>query len=451
METTVIPITDAPGKVIIFRPRLGLAFIGNRALAELALKIADGAARSEIPHAVEEFLDKIGFVADDPAEPPAPDAQYRPTTAVLLMTNQCQLRCTYCYAAAGEAPRQELSYELGCSAIDHVCQNALDLGLDRFEVSFHGGGEPTFNWGVLTACADYARQQALPAHLTLTSNGIWSPRQRKWVLENLDGLSLSLDGGPDTQNVQRPFVSGRGSASHVMRTVAELDSHRFPYGIRMTATAPWEQLPRDVAYLVEHTSCQSFQVEPAFNTKRGGHGTVAEEDSLPFIRAYLEAFDIANNAGRRLHYSGARLGLVTTTFCTAPFSALIVNGNADIVTCYEIASSAHTLSRISTIGRITSGAVVVDEAARDQLHLLMAERRSACRDCFCYWSCAGDCYARVFEDRPDGHQQRSTRCHMNRSLTEQLLLRQIASGGGVWQASACTTAPLSAVSREMGI
>jgi uncharacterized protein len=436
MDVELIPITDMPNKWIIYRPRTGLAFIGNHVMADLIRQIVTDSTHSEsLPEQIAHFLNSVGFFTPDPPPPDNDFGAFRPRTAVLLMTNQCQLRCTYCYAAAGESNPQELTTELGFAAIDHVYQNAVEQGVSQFEVSFHGGGEPTFNWKTLVACAEYARQKPLRARLSLTSNGIWSRKQVQWVVNNLDGLSLSLDGSPATQDHHRPFMSGKGSSKWVMRTVEELDYHEFSYGIRMTATAPWEQLPEDVRFLCENTKCSSMQVEPAFNTTRGGHGDYRDDESSAFIAAYMEAFDIAERAGRFLHYSGARVGTITPTFCTAPVNALIVNGEGSLVTCYEVASPAHALSRISTIGKVENQQVRVDKPARDNLVNLMSERRDACKDCFCYWSCAGDCYARVFRDEPGGHQIRGTRCKINRSLTEQLLLRRIADSGGVWNKS----------------
>jgi uncharacterized protein len=144
---------------------------------------------------------------------------------------------------------------------------------------------------------------------------------------------------------------------------------------------------------------------------------------------------MATGAGRHLQFSGARLGMVASSFCTAPYGALIVNANGDLVTCYEVASDAHALARLSIIGRIENGGVIVDGAARDRLHRLMAERRATCLDCFCYWSCAGDCYARAFSAEPEGHLRHGGRCAINRAITRQLLLRRIADSGGVWRAS----------------
>jgi uncharacterized protein len=282
-------------------------------------------------------------------------------------------------------------------------------------------------------CVEYARQKPLKANISLTSNGLWSQRQTEWIVANLNGISLSIDGAPDTQNRQRPLRAGGESARLAFQSAAELDRRSFSYGVRMTATAPWSNLADDVRYLVENTHCQAIQVEPAFNTGRGGHGRPGDEDSALFIEAVLEAYDVAQRAGRSFHYAGSRLGWVSDVFCTAPYNALIVNPAGDLVACYEVTDRSHPLIEISTFGRVENGQIQVDAAARRRLHALMAERRSACKDCFCYWSCAGNCYTRAFVPGENGHQLRDNLCHMSRTLTEQLLLRKIAADGGVWR------------------
>jgi uncharacterized protein len=323
---------------------------------------------------------------------------------------------------------------LGYAVIDYVYNNAVEMNRPYFDLSLHGGGEPTVNWKILQDCTAYARSKPLKARITLTSNGIWSARQRAWILDNLDSVSISMDGMPATQNRQRPFCSGQPSADHVLRTIAELDDHEFEYGIRLTATAPWHSLPDDVRFICENTGCLTMQVEPAFNTKRGGHSWPDADEVQGYVSAYLQATDIAAKAERVLFSSSSRLGSVTSTFCTAPYDALIVNPFGQLVTCYEVASDAHALAQISVIGQVANGEVRLDRTARDRLHDNMAARRQTCAGCFCYWSCAGDCYARAFAPQPDGHLVHGGRCDMNRTITRELLLRRIADNGGVWRA-----------------
>ncbi len=434
MDIYTIQISDAENanKFIIYRPLIGLAFVGNKAMADLAQSLAAQSPAGEAHGEAVDFLHQIGFLNPDPPHPVETREDFKPTIAVLLLTNQCQLRCTYCYAAAGESRPQVLSVELGQAVIDQACQNAQQLGQPHFDVSFHGGGEPTLAWQTLTACVEYARQKTLPAAITLTSNGVWPEKKREWLLDHLDSLSLSMDGGPQTQNRNRPAASGKASSGKVMKTIEALDQRGFHYGIRMTAIAPWDDFPRDVRFLCEETQCPSMQVEPAFNTQRGGHNRPSVSEARAFADAYLEAADIAAQHGRHLSYSGARIGQVTTTFCSAPYQALVVNALGNLVACYEVASETHPLAELSTIGQVENGAPAIDAPARNRLHDKIAERRAACRDCFCYWSCAGDCYSRAFLPGEGGHLQRSARCELNRYLLERLLLNKIAEGNGLW-------------------
>lgn len=435
-ELHLLPVTDADrdaGKFIIYRPRARLAFVGNQAMADLAVAAAHDERQHQSAADAEAFLERIGFFGPDPPLPAAPAEEFHPTTAVLLLTNECQLRCTYCYAAAGEGPAEVLSPDVGRAVIDHVCRIAAEDGRDHFEVSLHGGGEPTRAWASLRECVRHARTRMLPARITMTSNAIWSRRQLDWITENLDGVTISADGAPETQDSQRPFAAGRGSSAIVRRNLAELDRRHFPYAIRLTAATPWERLPGNVRFLCDSTDCRVIHVEPAFNTARGGRPAPALADCSAFADAFLQAYLIARAAGRQLSFSGARVGSVAATFCSAPYDAVIASTRGRLVTCYEVTGSAHPLAGISTIGRATGGGVTVDSAARHRLHAMLADRHRQCAGCWCYRTCAGDCYARAFGTDDEGHLAFGPRCGMNRAITRSLLLALIAESGGVWR------------------
>jgi uncharacterized protein len=443
------------GRFILYRPLLQLAFVGNRAMADLTLDLVQrkdlsGAGRTASDSIREHppdggtseeaaaFLESIGFLEPDPPPPSALDPAFCPTTAVLLLTNRCNLRCIYCYASGGEGPASDLSPALAKAAIDQAYQNARTLDRPHFGLTFHGGGEPMEAWDVVQEATAYARNKDLPCRVTMVSNGVCTPRQREWILNNLDNLSISFDGTQTTQDHQRPFASGQGSFKAVMRTIEALDKADFSYGIRMTATAPWRgQLPKDVRFICEETGCQAMQVEPAFNAHRGEHQGPTQEESEAFVDAFLEAFEIASRAHRRLTYSGARPWLLTRVFCSAPYSALIVNPEGGLVSCYEVTDKNHPLVEMSTLGRVvadqTGPRISIDHGARDALLSFLENRRATCQDCFCFWHCAGDCYTRSLTSVPEDPEATSPRCYMNREITSHILLWYIMNSDGVWR------------------
>jgi uncharacterized protein len=432
MELSAIPVDDA---FIVYRPLLPLAFVANRTMVDLALSIAAGGEPDSSD--AMDFLDRVGFLQPDPPAPGFPSRDWAPTTAVLLLTNQCSLRCTYCYADAGTGAARATSVEHARTAIDIVCRNALALGAPRFDVCFHGGGEPMRAWTVMRAAADYARAKEIPCELTMVSNGVWSTAQREWVLRTLDGLTISCDGGPSTQDRQRPLRNGGPSFDLVLASLKTLDAADFRYGIRMTATAPWKRFPDDVRHLCERTACREFQVEPAFDPERGTHRHGSPLDGQEFVAAFLEAYDLAAAGGRRLTYSGARPWLRARTFCTAPYSALIVNSDGKTVGCYEIADASHRLAELATVGQFIDEGVRVDEDARRRLlDYIETKQQIQCAGCFCRWACAGDCYSRSSSLGEQGLEPTQERCAVNRAIMQQLLLRNIlASGGTSWSGS----------------
>jgi uncharacterized protein len=435
-ELHMLPLDDdcgTPERVLVYRPRTGTAFVGNRAMAALARAASRGETTPDRSAEALTFLDRIGFLAPDPPPLAEPDPEFRPLCAVLLLTNRCSLRCVYCYASAGETTPEVLDPAVGRVVIDHVSDLAESEGREYFDLCLHGGGEPTQAWPVLRECVEYARQQPVAARITMTSNGIWSSDRLDWVTANLNSLTLSLDGAPATQDRQRPFVSGHGSAVPVLRTAAELDRRGFTYALRLTAVTPFDGLVDDVRYLCETTSCPVMHVEPAFPAGRGGRSSAGTSPWQSFAEEFVVAARVARQAGRSLEFSGAGLTGELVIHCSAPYESLIVTPSGRLVTCYEVTTQSHPLAELSTIGHVDGDCVVIDNHRRQTLHARLSERRAHCADCWCRRTCAGDCYVRAIRPGEGGHLARSARCDLNRTITRALLLDMIAADGGVWR------------------
>jgi uncharacterized protein len=212
MEIHYIPVNGHDDKYIIYRPLLKMAFLGNRALCQVIQEAAASGdlESASIPVEISQFLHSIGFDQPDPSPPTRDSTSSRPTSAVILLTNQCNLRCIYCYASAGERTPATVSLDLARPVIDQVVENAAKSGKKHFDLVFHGGGEPMVAWKEMQEIVDYARSNRLPCKVGMVSNGVWNQTQREWVVANLDRCTVSIDGGPQTQDLQRPLARGKG-------------------------------------------------------------------------------------------------------------------------------------------------------------------------------------------------------------------------------------------------
>jgi uncharacterized protein len=426
-------------KFIIYRPLLRLAFVGNQAMADLCTKIYKNpspAIKTEEQQAYD-FLASIGFLEQDQPFPEASreNGTFQPTIGVLFPTSDCNLRCIYCYAHGGDNHRQTLPLRLARAAIDRVCRNALDQGLEHYSLCFHGGGEPTMAWSLLKESVAYARAKELPANINLTSNGAWTSRKRAWLLDNIDEVSLSFDGPPAVQNRQRPLRNGKASHPLVMKTIHEMDRRSKSYGIRVTITEESiDRIPEIVEYLCQETGAQALQVEPAFNHGRARQDKLAVEANDRFAQAFLAGYDIAHSQQRHMYYSGARPWLLTNRFCEAFNKALIVGPDGFITSCYEVCSRQHELAETFIFGDMDKkGGLALNQQVRGDFLTRIEERRQTCQDCFCYLHCAGDCPSKTFSAEMVEYLVHGDRCRLNQAITGELIIRYILEGQGIWR------------------
>jgi uncharacterized protein len=347
------------------------------------------------------------------------------------MTTACNLRCTYCYARGGEGEHKEMSQELARTIIDQTYENAVSRGEQYYSLVFHGGGEPTLNWKVMTDAVLYAKNRDLPCNVSMSSNGVWTPRQQEFILANFDSVSISFDGLQHIQDKQRPQAGGRSSYNAVMTSIQELERAGVPYGLRLTVTPESVQfLPENIEFLCKETSQATLQVEPAYADVRGQYTDPTPEQAEEFARLFFQAYCIGQESDRDLIYSGCRPGIISGCFCRAPEEALIVTPEGDIVTCFEIHDRRHTYINEFIVGRAKPGCIETDMEKIREFARLQSQRRDQCQGCFCYWHCGGDCASRRIAS-PIANRWR---CQVNRNLTRETIAGYVAQGNGLWQA-----------------
>lgn len=91
-----------------------------------------------------------------------------PSGISLLLTTTCNLRCSYCYASAGDTLRESVPLEVALRDIDFVMSNAIERQKNVVEINYHGGGEPTLNWRTLAGSLNYTRKKAEKHNLQIT-------------------------------------------------------------------------------------------------------------------------------------------------------------------------------------------------------------------------------------------------------------------------------------------
>lgn len=427
-----IPLEDRA--YLVYAPLHGVAFAASQGLVAALPGVLAGDGGDENVVAVARELGLL-------REPVLPVTRRRgapaPTEVTLFLTTACNLRCTYCYASAGDTPATYMTMEVAKRGIDFVIDNARREGAPFAGVNYHGGGEPSVHWNLMTESLAYARERAGDLEVIAASagNGVFTDRQIDWMIANLNGgISLSFDGLPEVHDQHRPTVRGTGSSGRVMHTMARFDQARYPYAVRLTVTA--EQIPRlpdSIEFILSSFSPVRVQVEPAYQL--GRHEGEPDAETEDFIAAFREAQSRAAPFGHELIYSAARVGTITNHFCGVTQDNFCLSPAGNVSACFEAFSEDNPFADVFFYGESGPRGFSFDMDALDRLRGLGVEHRSFCDGCFAKWNCAGDCYHKSLATNGRGEFAGSQRCHITRELVKDQLLARIADSGGLaWRA-----------------
>lgn len=361
------------------------------------------------------------------------DRHFHPTAVTLFLTTRCTLRCTYCYAAAGDMAPRTMPPEIYRAAIDLVARNGRRAGRAP-ALGFHGGGEPTAAWETLTGAVEYARRvcdcaDGRRVNLGIATNGVMPPTHAEYVAITFPMVTLSFDGPAEIQNAGRPLPDGSGSFDNVMAFIEVLRSHKTPFTIRATVTElNVDKLVELVDFFVDRTGCQQLHFEPVFESGRRRRSAADGLAPEAFAASFVAALDRATARGVRLRYSAARLMGAYLSFCGCAQDAFNVTPDGDVTACFEVCEPSNPLAETFYFGRFdpAANAFAIDIDRLGRLRALNVHNKPLCDACFAKWTCSGDCPVKTSHTAVD-FEAESPRCRMNQTITKALLVRALDS------------------------
>lgn len=181
-----------------------------------------------------------------------------PLTLTLCLTQDCNLRCRYCYA--GRKQKRAMSRETAERAMDIGIAEAQQRG-ESIDLSFFGG-EPLLEWELLQHCHAYlaarAEQLVSPPRFGITTNGTLLTKEKAaWLTERDFLIGLSADGCPAMHDTNRRYADGRPSSPDVTRALELLEKDFSPCRRKIVCVVNPQNvgmLAEGVSWLGEHTS-----------------------------------------------------------------------------------------------------------------------------------------------------------------------------------------------------
>ena len=421
----VYAIRAAGRKPLVYAPLQGVVLQGNDALCGVfkecnapAPEVLAGLGLTE--HQFATFC-MAPQEAQAYMEPRWPET-FEPEAVTLFLTQACTMSCSYCYCHGGMG--DSMPWERAKAALDLTIGNARRLKR-HFTLNLHGGDVGAC-WPLFQTCVRYVEEQcgtALPYDISLGTNGLYNEEQVRYICEHTHSATLSIDGLPDEHDRYRRTVSGKPTAAAILKTVKIMEESGYRLSFRMTVTTgSVERLPESVEFLCANSAVKLIRAEPMYERGRAQDQALSSPDPWTFIRAFRRAREVAANHQRDLSYSGARVGDLSCSFCSYPNPTFGVTHDGNLTACYEVLHAADPLRDSFFYGSLEcDGRLTVDWERVRRIRRTALELRNSCLNCYCAFSCAGGCAAKMLDGRSCSPAD-TARCIISRELTSDLLL-----------------------------
>ena len=139
-----------------------------------------------------------------------------PYTLDINPTDRCNFKCLHCWQRAFK--KIDSSYELSDEKLIEVIKEALELGVEEFEIT--GGGEPMMRKKVVLKMMEIIKKGGKFGNITTNGSLFDSESLKKIVKIGWDRITFSLDGPDDESN---DAVRGKGNFVKVMKVIKLLN------------------------------------------------------------------------------------------------------------------------------------------------------------------------------------------------------------------------------------
>ena len=191
----------------------------------------------------------------------------------ICVSNDCNLRCKYCYAKGGNygQNRSLMSKKTAKSIVEFCTTNFSYIE----SVTFFGG-EPLLNYPIIDYICNLFKEQSLnasfilPSFSIITNGTICNDDIINLIRNNISFITVSIDGCKTINDKNRVFKNGSGSFERIkqfINTCKEKTSAKLQF---------------EATYTLDHINLgiSRSNVYSYLNTKFGIDGIVVDEDSL---------------------------------------------------------------------------------------------------------------------------------------------------------------------------
>jgi uncharacterized protein len=317
----------------------------------------------------------------------------------LHVSNDCNMRCDYCFAESYVAKSAHMSAEVGKRAVDLLIKESgtrKNLEIDFF------GGEPLLNLGAVKEIVSYAKEAGRAAGkeflFTLTTNALnLTDETADYLNKEMDNVVLSLDGREKTNNSCRRSVNGKPVYDILLKNILNFRKKRGDknYYVRGTITAKNQNdFSKDVFCLAD-LGLDQLSLEPV--VLEDNHPLAIKKEHLNYMFLEYERLALVmlerKKGGKGFNFFHFMIDLKhgpclnkRLTGCGAGTEYMAVSPSGNLYPCHRFLDNNDYL-----IGNVKSG--ITHQSVREKFANLTVLTKPHCQNCHAKYYCGGGCAA----------------------------------------------------------
>ncbi len=332
----------------------------------------------------------LGFLQDAAIlSPPSRREETSILTAWIHVTNDCNLRCHYCYL---HKTREDMPAEVGRRTIDAIFRSARKHNIKKVKLKY-AGGEASLHMMSVMALHDYAAQLAsehdICLEAILLSNGVvLSQRSIEQLKARQIAVTISLDGLGKYHDSQRPFPGGQDSSKYVLRTIDRLCATGITPLLAVTISQRnLAGLPEFIQYILERKL--PFSLNYYRDNECSSHYTDMRSADEQIITAMHSTFAVIEKNLPESSLLGYLLDKVDMAAphrrtCGVGQDYLVVDQRGGVAKCQmQIKNTVATVDSDDPLHSI--------RADRHGVQGHAVEEKEGCQDCSWRYWCTGGC------------------------------------------------------------
>lgn len=340
---------------------------------------------------------------------------------ILLIVQDCNLRCSYCYGEGGEYKhRGKMSLETAKRSVDYLFENSGERE-DLFITFF--GGEPLLRFDFIKEVVEYIelkeKEYNKKVHYSMTCNGtLLTEEISQYIIDKEISVTISIDGNEEVHDFNRYYCDKRGSYNDVIEKTKLLREKT-----RLTARATLTNKELNVTKIFNDLYSLKFSnvaVAPCIDK-------INKEEYVELAENYKKLIWNFNDLVKKGEYIKAKkIGIImkmlkridesgsSRTFCGANRNMMAVDIEGNLFPCQRFVGNDKFIQ-----GNVFDG---VDEKKHEHtIREFLIDSHDKCTDCWCKNLCGGGCPYENFQSNGESNIPHEDSCMLNKAFFEELI------------------------------